>query len=144
MLRFKYSGSTGIVACPGDKACAVLSAVPLNAAAASRTMLFNVRGYSTLKIQINYTYSAATVVIATPSCSQDNNTTYGSETSTGVISGTGTVSVYTDNYTTGAANAKIVLTYDTRGCDWYKVILSGTGAGAGDLVTTYAVAAVGQ
>jgi len=144
MLRFKYSGSTGIVACPGDKACAVLSAVALNVTAASRTALFNVRGYSTLGCSINYTYSAATSVVVTPSVSRDNGSTYAVITQNNSGGTLGALAAYADTLT-GTSSANISVTYDTRTVDVVKLVFSGGGSpGAGDLITVSCVAAVGQ
>jgi hypothetical protein len=150
MYRVKYSGSTGVVKCADNGNCAVLSGVALNSSAAARTMLFNVRGYSILGVQVNDTVSAATSLVLTCSSSRDNGATYASITSTNVSSGAGTLSVYTDNCAIGISSTcltgtgNIDVTYDVRTYDWIKCVVSGTSGGSSDLITTKAIAAVGQ
>lgn len=128
----------------------MLEAVALNASAGTRTLTLPLstnfsRGtdgptYAKVKLVINYTYSAATTVVVTYTSSIDGGTTYGSETSTAIAAGAGTVSVYTDTYTTGSANAIIKLSYDVAGCTHAKFVFSGASAGAGDLINVQAVA----
>ena len=152
MQRMKYNGTTGIVGCqesttttPGaGGTCYVLNAKPLNGTATSLTMLFNVRGYSTLGCSINYTYAAATSVVVTPSVSRDNGSTYAVITQNNSGGTLGALAAYTDTLT-GTSSANFSISYDTRTVDWVKLILSGGGSPtSGDLVTVECVAAVGQ
>jgi hypothetical protein len=101
-------------------------------------------GFEKLVVVIDYTYSAATTVTVTPTCSVDGGSTYASETSTAISAGAGTVSVYSDTYTTGAANAVLRLVYDVSGCTNYKLVFDGASAGAGDLVDVQASLVVGE
>lgn len=131
-----------------DDRGAVLSGVALNAAAATRTatILRLDKRYSRIILTIDYTYSAATTVTVTPSASPNTTsggTTYGRKTSTAIASGAGTVSLYADTYTTSAASATFELEYDCSGRDAMKFVFGGAGAGAGDLITVYAVAVAG-
>lgn len=125
----------------------LLEAVALNGAAATRTVTLSLadlnhanRGFEKVVVVIDYTYGAATAVTVTPTLSIDGGTTYGSETSTSISSGTGTVSVYSDSYTTGAANALLRLSYDVAGCTHLKLVIAGTGANGSDLVDVQATA----
>lgn len=126
----------------------MLNAVALNGAAGTRTLTLDTGsigdGYGRLLVVLDYTYGAATAVTVTPSCSSDGGTTYGQETSTSIASGTGTVSAYSDSYTTGAANKTLRLKYDVTGCDHYKLIFAGTGANGSDLVNVQAALIVGD
>ena len=130
----------------------VLEAVALNAAAATRTYTVSAGaltdapsdGFAKLVVVIDYTYSAATTVTVTPTCSLDGGSTYASETSTSIAAGAGTVSVYSDTYTTGGANAVLRLVYDVSGCTHYKLVFGGASAGAGDLVDVQAALVVGE
>ncbi len=134
----------------------LLEAVALTAAAGSRTITRQLAsadgggdglgdGWAQIKITIDYTYSAATAVTVTPSCSLDGGNTYGRETSTSISSGTGTISLYTDSYTTGGASAVLNLAYDVSGCTHVKLVFAGTGSpAAGDLIDVQAALVVGE
>lgn len=131
----------------------VLEAVALNASAATRTITTQVGtlgqggngdGFAKLLVVIDYTYSAATTVTVLPSCSQDGGSTYGQETSTAIASGAGTVSAYSDTYTTGAASKILRLGYDVSGCTHYKLVFGGASADASDLVDVQLTLFVGE
>jgi uncharacterized protein with beta-barrel porin domain len=130
----------------------VLEGVALNATAATRTLTVQVSdvrktakdGYRKLIVVVKHTYSAATTLTATPTCSMDGGTTYASETSTSISAGAGTVSVYSDTYTTGAANSVLRLVYDVSGCTNYKVLFGGASGGAGDLINVQAALMVAE
>lgn len=121
----------------------VLDAVALNASAATRTFALDVQSMSKLLVWVDFTYAAATTVVLTPSASPNGGTLYGRVTSTAVAAGAGTVSLYTDTYTTGAASAIFLVEYDVRGMDYFKVVFSGASAGASDLVTVYCTGVCG-
>lgn len=125
---------------------AVLGGVALNASAATRTATVTGLGkkYSRLIWQVDYTYSAATTVTLTCSGSTNEAASYGVKTSTSVSAGAGTVSAYVDTYTTGGASNNLLIEYDVAGLDAFKCVFGGASAGAGDLVTVYATAVVGQ
>ena len=122
----------------------VLTAVALNAAAGTRTLTFDAleQQFSKVRVQVFYTYSAATTVTAAWTCSIDG-TNYASDATESCASGTCTHYAKTDTYTTGAANASISFDFDARTCRKAKVVLGGASAGAGDLVTTDSAGVVG-
>ena len=135
-----------------SKASTGLSAVALNAAAATRTMTATLTHdstatgrpvYSKLLATVAYTYSAATTVTAQFSCSLDG-TTYGRRTSTSTAAGATTISAETGTYTTNAADATLNLEYDVRGCKAVQVLFGGADAGASDLITVTWTAVAGS
>lgn len=128
-----------------------LSGVALNAAAASRTVTIyladlpsgrNSRGWGKLLFGVQYTYSAASAVTAQFTCSYDG-TTYYRRTTRSCSSGTCTLYEQTDSNPVSASQ-DFEIEYDVRGCAAVKILLAGTGAGAGDLVTTQAVIVAGE
>lgn len=120
----------------------ILEGVALNATAADRTITVPTEGFSKLRVLVFYTYSAATTVTAQVTCSYDG-TTYARVTSRAVSSGTATLSLVADEYTTSAADADFMIEYDVRGCKTVKVLFGGASAGAGDLVDVQAIATAG-
>ncbi len=119
----------------------VLSGVALNASAGTRTITANLYAgnapraeYSKARLIIAYTWAAASTVTIAFSCSADG-TNYGPVMARNISSGTATISVLTDSYTTGGASATLGPEYDVRGCLKGKWVLGGAGAGASDLVT---------
>lgn len=130
----------------------LLEAVALNATAATRTITVPIsqvqsragEGFEKLVVGVEFTYAAASTVVLTPTCSMDGGSTYFSETSTAIAAGAGTVSLYTDTYTTGGASASFRLVYDVSSCTHYKIVFSGASAGATDLVDVQAALVVGE
>jgi hypothetical protein len=130
----------------------LLEGVALNATAALRTITVPIaqakaatgEGYEKLVVVVDFTYNAATTVVLTPTCSIDGGSTYASETSTAITAGAGSVSIYADTYTTGAASAVFRVVYDVAGCTHYKIVFSGASAGASDLVDVQAALTVGE
>jgi hypothetical protein len=119
-----------------------LDAVAASAAAAARTIELTVRGQARLVLKVDFTRSAGTAVVLTPTYSLDDGTTYASITSTTISSGAGALDVYTDTRTTSSSGI-FGVAYDVRGYDKFKVLFAVTGGGAGDLLTVYATGAVG-
>ena len=141
MRRVRF-GSTGVEC--GQNSCKVLSAVALNdGTAANRTFKLLVGGLAKLTVQIDLTRLASTDVQLACTASLNSAASYGSIMSTSVSSGAGTVTAYHD-VNAGTASRNILLEYDVRTYDAIKCVLSGTAAASGDLVTVYAVGAVGQ
>lgn len=112
----------------------VLNGVAANAAAGSRTITLPVHGLSRLVVSVEFTRSAGTAVVLTPSYSLDDGETYARLTSTSVLDGAGTVSTYSDTRTTSASE-NIGLSYDVAGMDYFKIVFTVTGGGASDLLT---------
>jgi hypothetical protein len=137
-LRFTAAGAT----CSSNS-CKVLSAVALNATAATRTVTLPVAGYSRLTMQIELTRVAATDVQVTCTGSINGGGTYALVTSGTTSSGTGTLSAYHDVFAT-TTSQNFMTQYDVRGLDKIACVLSGTAAGGTDLVDVYALASVGQ
>ena len=121
----------------------VLTAVALNAAAATRTVtIVTGKLFSGLLVDVRYTYSAATTVTVTPTCTHDG-TNYVSMTTASISGGARTLSVLADTYTTGGASAALGVSYDVSACQAVKLVFGGASAGAGDLVTVRAFGVVG-
>jgi hypothetical protein len=118
---------------------AVLSAVALNGAAATRTAEITLnKRFTRITLTQAYTYSAATSVTLTPSKSIDGGTTYGQYTSKSISDGVATVSAYTE-VVTGTSSWAYETTLDVEGVDKLKIVYSGGGTpGAGDLLTVKA------
>jgi hypothetical protein len=145
------SGATKAQAFRGTTAAAphnLLNQIALNVTAASRTITLSLGnmpagrpgdGFNKLRVFVFYTYSAATTVTALFSCSLDG-TNYGSLLSRSIVSGASTVSVVTDTYTTGGANADLQYEYDVRGCASVQIVFGGASADGSDLVNVQAVA----
>lgn len=132
-LRFRTAGGS----------VDLLSGVALNAAAATRTITVPTGlKFGKLRVGVAYTYSAATTVTATMTCSMDG-TTYYRLMSRSCTLGACDDYKLTDTYTTSAASQDYMLEYDVRGCNSVKVLFGGAGAGAGDLITVQATAIVG-
>lgn len=133
-----------------------LDGVLLSAAEASRTMELTLgtsgnvsRGanFSKLRVEVNYTYGGAgiTALTATPYCKRAVDGTYARYTSRAVSSGTATVSPFVDSYTVAGASIVLMLEYDIRGCQQFKLVVAGTGSPhASDAVTVGAVAVAGE
>lgn len=143
------SGSALAATAPSTKVLRVsssemLSGVALNAAAGTRTMtVTTARSWAKLRLRVAYTYSAATSVTLTPTCSYDG-TNFTAPVTRSCSSGSCEVAPHTD-VETGTASFDLMFDYDVRGCQKFKVVFSGGGSpGAGDLVTTQAVAIVGD
>ena len=122
----------------------MLSGVALNAAAGSRTITINVRrSWAKLRLGVAYTYSAATSVTLTPSCLYEASGTAYALSTRNCTSGACELAPQTD-VETGTASWTREIEYDVRGCHQFKVVFSGGGSpGAGDLITTEAVAVTG-
>jgi len=125
----------------------LLDGIALNATASTRTIDVEIgpsrAEWAKVSVIVDYTYTAATTVVATPTCSQDG-TLYASFTSRSISSGAAAVSPLVDTYTTGGANATYILEYDVRSCKNFKIVFSGASAGASDLVDVYAAVIVGD
>lgn len=124
----------------------LLEGVALNATAADRTITLNMcdigpgkdgECWTKLRIGIFYTYSAATTVTAQATCSIDG-TNYARITSRSISGGAGTVSLFTDTYTTGAASANFTLEYGVELCQKVQIVFGGASADASDLVNVQA------
>jgi hypothetical protein len=137
-LRFTAAGAT----CASNS-CKVLSAVALNATASTRTVTLPVAGYSRLTLQVELTRVAATDVQVTCTGSINGGGTYAQETSVTISAGTGTLAAYHDVFAT-TTSQNFLTKYDVRGIDKIACVLSGTSAGATDLIDVYALASVGQ
>lgn len=129
----------------------LLEGVALNTSAGTRTITLDladaakankVEGFGKIRVAVFFTYAAATTVTAQFTCSLDG-TNYGRTTSRSTSAGASTVSLQSDTYTTGAANANLILEYDVRGCRKAQVLFGGASAGASDLVNVQAVAVAG-
>ncbi len=121
-----------------------LDGVAATASDGSRTVTLDVRGMARVVFVIEYTRGGAgTAVTLTPSVSLDEGTTYGRLTSTSVAAGAGTVSAYTDTYTSSATGT-ICVSYDVRGYDYFKVIFAITAGNGSDTLTVYASASAGS
>jgi hypothetical protein len=121
----------------------VLNAVALNAAAASRTFVLTVAGLSKVTIQVDLTRDAATDLSLTCSVSLNGGSSYAQLHSTSVAAGVGTMSAYSD-VKAGTASVNVPFEYDVRTYDKIRCTVAGTSGGAADLVTVYAIGAVGQ
>jgi hypothetical protein len=116
----------------------VLNAVAASAGASSRTIEIDTSGgWERLVLQIEYTQSAGSAVVVTPTYSLDGGTTYCQLTSTSVAAGAGTVSDYVDTHASGASE-NFGLAYDVAGYDKFKIVFSVTGGGASDLLSVLA------
>ena len=155
MKRIALILGLGLIAAPAladqgylsvGKNTAGLTAVALNAAAATRTITVNLTDketatttganavYSKLLVTVDYTYSEATTVTAQLTCALDGST-YGRRTSNSTASGATTIYAETGTYTTGAASITLNLEYGVKGCKSVKVLFGGASAAAGDIVT---------
>lgn len=120
----------------------ILEGVALNATAATRTVTLDTDGFAGLRVLVFYTYSAATTVTAQATCTYDG-TNYVRITSRATSAGAGTLSLFADTYTTGAADADFSIEYGVAGCKRVKVLFGGASADGSDLVDVQAVAYVG-
>lgn len=121
----------------------MLSAVPLNASAATRTItLTTQKNWAKLRVRVAYTYSAATSVTLTPTCSLDG-TNYTAPVTRVCTAGSCEAAPHTD-IENGTANFDLMWDYDVRGCANFKIVFSGGSPGAGDLITTQASVIVGD
>ena len=127
-----------------DPITSVLSAVGLDGAAATRTVTMSVgSNYAKIRLRVAYTYSAATSVTLTPTCSLDG-TNFSSYTTRSCSGGACEMAPLTD-VETGTSSFDYIYEYDVRGCQKFKVVFSGGGSpGAGDLITTQATVIVGD
>lgn len=121
----------------------VLSSVPLNAAAASRTFTVQVSGYSLLRVLVVLDRTAATDLQLAGSGSLDDGDTFGRVVATSVTAGTGTNTDYTDAKAVSGDDTLLV-TYDVRGLDVFRGVVSGTDGGASDLVDVSVTAVAGS
>lgn len=119
--------------------CRMLNAVASNSAEALRTVTINVADYDTFAFQIDYVWNAGTAVTITCTGSLNQGTSYGSETSTAVSGGTGTVVAYADSFAV-TASANFLVDYRVRHRDTYQCVFAVTGGGANDTLTVYAKA----
>lgn len=129
--------------CPDTTApagCKVQSAALLDTSAA---FTMDVVGYSKLTIQLDHTHAAASAITLTCEGSLNGGSTYARITATSILAGTGTVTVYTDSYTTGGASSNILLEYGVQGYDKVRCDIGDTAA-TSDTITVYASASVGS
>ena len=111
----------------------VLEGVALNAAAATRTAEINCEGYSVLRFFVFFTHSAASDVSVTPTATLDG-TNYAPLQSRSIVAGAATLSDLVDTKTV-TGDDQFWVDYDVRGLTTIKLAMSGTSAGASDLVT---------
>lgn len=133
-----------------------IDGVLLSAAESSRTMeltlgtsgnVSRAANFSKLRVELNYTYGGAgiTALTAVPYCKRAVDGTYARYTSRALSSGTATVSPFTDSYTVAGASIVLMLEYDIRGCQQFKLVVASTGSPhAADAVTVGAVAVAGE
>ena len=121
----------------------LLEGVALNAASASdRTITLNTKGFwAKLRVSVFFTYTAATTVDAVFTCAYDG-VNYAQITSRSISGGTATVSKLTDSHPV-SADSDFQLEYDVKGCEFVKVLFSGTGAGGSDTVDVQATTIAG-
>jgi hypothetical protein len=119
-----------------------LSNVSLNA---TQTLTIPIqKSWAKVRVGVAYTYSAATTVVATPSCQQSTGGTYYQKTTRACTAGACAVTKQVDTYTTAGASANIELEYDVRGCLNFKVVFTAGGSpAAADKMTTQTVGIVG-
>jgi hypothetical protein len=130
--RVKVSGSTK-----------VLDGVALNATAALRTFDLDIHStWGKAVVFIDLTRSAATTLVATPSCSPDG-TTYFDYSTRSILAGASTVSSLVDTRAV-SGSVTILLEYDVRSCKSFKIIFSGASGGASDLVDVYVTVVAGS
>lgn len=120
----------------------ILDAVAASASAGARTAELKVAGYARLVLAVDFTRSAGTAVVITPTYSLDGGTTYASFTSEAVAAGAATVSPYVVTRTVSLSDI-FGHALDVRGMDRVKLLFAVTGGGASDLLTVYATGAVG-
>lgn len=124
---------------------AILDGVALNASAANRTFTVVLGNddarWSKLLLKIVLDRTAATTLDIAPTFSFDCSV-YGAVQTGAVSSGTRTLSNLAD---TKAVSGDVtpIIEYDVRGYRCARFVLSGTSAGASDLVDVYATAVVG-
>lgn len=123
----------------------MLENVALNGAESTRTLTLQVNhNWSRVKLGLEYTYSAGTDLSVVPSCNSRAGEQQDTFTTRSCSGGTCTVSALTDTYTTGGADADILVEYDVSGCWEFQVVFASTGAGAGDLLNVKATAISGD
>lgn len=121
----------------------MLSGVALNASAGTRTATITIaKSWAKLRFGIQFTRSAATSVTSQFTCSYDG-TTYYRRTTKACSSGTCTLYEQSDD-NPQSTSVNFEIEYDVRGCQKVQILLGGASAGASDLVTTQAVAIVGE
>ena len=123
-----------------------LSAVRLDEADADdRTVTLSIKQkWAKIRFGVAYTFGAATSVVLTPSCSSDKGVTYKSLITRSCTAGSCESNVMTDVESSGASFA-YWWEYDVRGCTHWKIVLSAGGSPtSADIVTTQAIAVVGD
>lgn len=122
----------------------LLSAVSLTAAAGTRTIVLDmgIGGLGSGVFQfacigVDYTFSAATLVSATPTGSFDGVTYYELQSSN-ISVGIDTLASYVATKA-GNASKKWSFTIANDGYRYLSIVFSGTGAGAGDLISVQAI-----
>lgn len=89
-----------------------------------------VRGWGIAKVELRYTYAAATSVVLTPQVSQDGT----NWANVSWVASDMTWSSFQPNYK-GAASTNLSIPVDIVGAIYFRVVVSATGAAAGDLAT---------
>jgi len=122
----------------------ILEGVALNATEATRTVTVELAGrYSHARVGVSFTWAAASTVVLTPYCSQDNGTSYLPVTARSVTAGAGAISPLVDTYTTSGASADFSIEYGVSGCTHFRIVFSGASGGASDLIGVQLSATVG-
>lgn len=117
-----------------------LSAVALNAAAATRTVTLTLnQRYSRVLFTVNYTWAAGTTVTITPTCTDSASLTAGSILSGTLASGVSTDVAYSRSFAV-TASANWQWNFGVAGQHQCAFVFSGAGVGASDLVTVSATA----
>ena len=148
MRQRKFAANNAICAVAS---CKILNAVLATADVGPRSFYLPVGGFSKLTIQLDYVQSAATDEEMSCFGSLNGGASYGKIMSTGISSGTGTISPYHDTCAIGALASQcptgtysILIDYDIRTYDSVYCTWSATTGGASDKATIYATAAVGE
>lgn len=121
-----------------DSPLPVLSAVALNASAATRTVTAFCHGYNYLCLWVVFTRNAATTVVATPTARHSAAST--NDFQLPVVDITTSLINYgfpAHSYTTSASGKFIFIIPVPVGVNRMDVVLSGASAGGSDLVTVY-------
>lgn len=128
-----------------DRVGARLASVALNASAGTRTFTLTelARKFSTVVMQVDFTYGAATTVTISCTGSMDLGATFASITVLDTATGTLTI-LPTITFPTGSVSGNFFAQLAVTGIDQLKCVMSGAGAGSSDFVTVYATDVVGQ
>lgn len=127
----------------------LLSGVALNAAAASRTVDVQMAtpgspahaptfAYDSVTFDVQYTFGTATQVNIACFSSNDAGLTYSPIQAQDLTNGADTFTDYLPKKATGGASMSFSFYLPNRNYTNIRVVFSGTGAGAGDLITVKA------